>query len=98
MDESDNFSEDSSKIVVYDKPIPAFTSADIAQKHSRTKSADRYINEQMECELESYKEEIEKKFKKSEMKGYMFPRKVTLKKREIPAIVEYLDPKQTFIT
>jgi hypothetical protein len=58
----------------YDKPIPAFTSTDIALKHNRTKSADRYINEQMECELESYKEEIERKFKKSEMKQYVFPR------------------------
>lgn len=63
----------------YDKPIPAFTSTAIALKHSRTRSADRYINEQMEYELESYKEEIEKKFKRSEMKGYIFPRKASLK-------------------
>ena len=63
------------------KPIPAFTSADIALKHNRTKSADRYINEQMECELESYKEEIERKFKKSDMNKYVFPRQAFLQQK-----------------
>jgi len=61
-----------------DKPIPAYTSTDIALKHNRAKSADRYINEQMECELESYKEEIERKFKKSDMKLYVFPRQALI--------------------
>lgn len=46
----------------------------------------------MECELESYKEEIEKKFKKSEMKKYVFPRNATTICKKVPLIAEYLDP------
>jgi hypothetical protein len=59
------------------KPIAAFTSTELALKYKRkgTKSVDRYINENMECELEAYKEEIEIRFKKSSLnKGYVFPR------------------------
>ena len=41
----------------------------------RHKSADRYINEYMECELAAYKVEIEKRFKVSTINNeYVFPR------------------------
>lgn len=54
--------------------IPAFTSEEVAKK-LRHKSADRYINEYMECELAAYKVEIEKRFKVSTINnGYVFPR------------------------
>jgi hypothetical protein len=35
-----------------DMPIPAFTSSELAQKHRQHRSEQRYINEQMEYELE----------------------------------------------
>lgn len=55
-------------------PIPAYTSLEVADK-LRFKSENRYINEQMESELESYKGEIERRFENSQInKGYAFPR------------------------
>jgi len=55
-------------------PIPAFTSIEVAKK-LRSQSENRYINEYMECELSSYKQEIERRFQKSTInKGYLFPR------------------------
>jgi hypothetical protein len=59
--------------------IPAYTSIEKAINHKRggAKSADRYINENMESELEAYKEEIEQRYKRSIInKGYLFPRAV----------------------
>lgn len=55
------------------EPIPAFTSIEIAKK-LRYKSEDRYINDRMEKELEAYKKEIEKRFQKSKMKTFKFPK------------------------
>ena len=46
------------------RPIPAFTSAEVASKF-RNKSEERYVNEHMEIELISYKEEIERRFMNS---------------------------------
>jgi hypothetical protein len=54
-------------------PIPAFTSTDIAKK-LRYRSEDRYINDKMEKELTSYKQEIEKRFLKSSLKNFVFPK------------------------
>ena len=42
-------------------PIPAYTSNELAIKY-RTNSENRYINQSMEYELASYKEEIERRF------------------------------------
>eukprot|EP00347_Sterkiella_histriomuscorum_P022911 403336690 len=55
------------------EPIPAFTSIDIAKK-MRYKSEDRYINDRMEKELKAYQGEIEKRFQKSSIKDFTFPR------------------------
>lgn len=60
------------------EPIPAFTSIDVAKK-LRYRSEDRYINDRMEKELVAYKGEIEKRFQKSTMKDFKFPRKSTKK-------------------
>lgn len=55
------------------EPIPAFTSLDIAKK-LRYRSEDRYINDRMEKELKAYKVEIEKRFQKSKLNEFKFPR------------------------
>ena len=39
----------------------------------RAISAERYINNKMEKELQSYKIEIENRFKKSNLRNYVFP-------------------------
>jgi hypothetical protein len=73
ISEGDNISEEENT----KGAIPAYTSIEKAAKHIRggTKSVDRYINENMESELEAYKEEIEHRYKKSSInKGYIFPR------------------------
>ena len=55
-------------------PIPAFTSLEVANK-LRSQSEGRYINEYMESELQSYKVEIERRFKNSTINNrYVFPR------------------------
>ena len=46
---------------------------DIAKK-LRYRSEDRYINDRMEKELVAYKKEIEKRFAKSNLKDFKFPR------------------------
>ena len=64
------------------KPIPAYTSLECQEK-LRYKSEERYVNEQMEVELEAYKVEIEKRFQESTInKGYQFPR-VLLEKTKL---------------
>ncbi|CDW91808.1 UNKNOWN [Stylonychia lemnae] len=55
------------------EPIPAFTSIEIAKK-LRYRSEDRYINDRMERELKAYQVEIEKRFGKSQLKDFAFPR------------------------
>ena len=47
-------------------PLAAYTSKEMAQKY-RCHSEERYINEQMECELQAYKEEIERRFHASQI-------------------------------
>jgi hypothetical protein len=49
-----------------DMPLAAYTSKEMAQKY-RCHSEERYINEQMECELQAYKEEIERRFQASQI-------------------------------
>jgi len=55
-------------------PIPAFTSLENA-KRLRTKSEQRYVNKKMEAELAAYKVEIERRFAKSTINEFGFPRK-----------------------
>lgn len=59
----------------------------IGWAYSKTKNGDqgslskkeaynlRYVNERVEIELEEFKEEIEKKFKISKVRNFIFPRK-----------------------
>ena len=61
----------------------------IGWAYSRTKNGDqgslskkeayslRYVNERVEIELAEFKEEIEKKFKISKVRDFVFPRKVS---------------------
>ena len=46
-------------------------------KKLRYRSEERYINERMEKELVAYKSEIEKRFQKSTMKDFKFPKLLT---------------------
>ena len=63
-------------------PIPAFTSVEVKEK-LRYHSENRYINEYMESELSSYKNEIERRYLNSTInKGYEFPRIVEKTKLE----------------
>jgi hypothetical protein len=73
MQEQNNYYSKGHQKQPNDEPIPAFTSIDVAKK-LRYRSEDRYVNEKMEKELIAYKVEIEKRFQKSAMKGYGFPR------------------------
>lgn len=72
------------------EPIPAFTSLDIAKK-LRYRSEDRYINDRMEKELKAYKVEIEKRFQKSKLKDFKFPK---LRKQQPQISPEFFTRKE----
>ena len=55
----------------------------------RAISAERYVNKKMEKELQQYKLEIENRFKKSNLRNYVFPFV-----RQIPELVVDVKPKQ----
>ena len=64
------------KVQKPNQPIPAYTSVRAQEKYSKEKN-NRYINTKMENELASYKIEIDKRFNKSALKNYLFPKQVT---------------------